>query len=207
MKKKPILLSKVLANRKSITRKVIGLIGAHQGAGVTYTGIMLAFYMAEEMGRKTALLECNNSHDLDLFENAYEWSSEDTSTYSFGGITCFKSVSDYQIAEILSENYDCIILDFGSDLMRNREEFLRCTTKLVIGGHAWWNRQKTIRFIGTIKSIRGNDTWHYLIPFAGRRELSSMKKELGRPFNAVPYETDPTRLSKETINLFHRLVG
>lgn len=207
MKKKPILLSKVLANRKSITRKVIGIIGAHPGAGVTYTGIMLAFYMAEEMGRKTAFLECNNSHDLDLFENAYEWSSEDTSTYSFGGITCFKSVSDYQIAEIFSENYDCIIFDFGMDFMKNREEFLHCTTKLVIGGHAWWSRQKTISFIETIASIRGNESWHYLIPLAGCRELSNMKNELGRPFYAVPYETDPTKLSNKTINFFRRLVG
>ena len=82
MKKKPILFDRVIGRKHNI-RQVIGLMGVHHGAGVTHTGLLLAFYMGEELGKRTAFLECNNHHDMILVQEAYEWSREAADNFTF----------------------------------------------------------------------------------------------------------------------------
>ena len=205
MIRKPMLYQKIL--RGSYHREVIGLIGAHPGAGVTYTGLMLAFYLGETLGRKTAYLECSGHHDFILLQQAYLWSSESLRSFSYGNITFHKEVMAEGIPELLGEAYDCVILDFGHDLSACREEFPRCSRKLVLGGWTEWNCQKLGAFIGSFGGLKSNETWNYLIPFAGNKVIRSMQLKYNRRFYPVPLELDPMRPSKETGKLFHRFLS
>lgn len=205
MRRKPILLSKVLEGGKS-SRESIGLIGAHHGAGVTYTGLLMAFYMGEELGKKTIFLECNKHHDMELMQAAFEWSREDSASFSFGNVTIFKDISPLIIPEIYGDDYECCILDFGTDFLTNRDEFLRCGKKIILGGQGEWNRQKLLQFIQTMQSARGSNTWIHLIPCAGQKVINSLRSESSRVFYSVPYEADPTMPSKETSRLFDILL-
>ena len=62
--------SKIKEDGRCRPRNVIGLMGVHPGAGVTYTSIIISF-LWENLG-KTALLECNRRGDFDLAE-AFHW--------------------------------------------------------------------------------------------------------------------------------------
>ena len=205
MKRKPILFKKIAKTNQKVGREVIGLIGTHHGAGVTYTGLMLAFYMGEELGRKTAFLECNKHHDMALIQKAYEWSREETNSFSFHLLTCYKDVTPERIAEIFGEDYECIILDFGIDFITNREEFLRCGTKIAVGGRSQWDLLKLTRFIETANAIRGSDTWLYFIPQANDKIVTRVKSEILRSVWSVPATLEPTLPSNETIRFFSRI--
>jgi len=200
-----MLFDKLKNRDKNYTREIIGIIGTSHGVGVTHTGLMLAFYMGEELGRKTAYLECNDHHDMSRIQSAYEWSREETQSFSFQQITCYKEVSEKRITEILSDNYECFILDFGTNFMSNREEFLRCSTKIVIGGQAKWCQQKLSHFINTVQAIRGNENWIYLIPNASPKIITNLKNEWKRFVCAVPLQAEPTTPSKSTSHMFEEI--
>jgi hypothetical protein len=205
MKRKPMLLDKILAKSNGRGREVIGLIGTHHGVGVTHTALMLAFYMGEELGKKTALLECNKHHDMCLIEKAYEWNREEASFFAFHKIAFYSEVSQNHIIELFGENFDCFILDFGTDLIGNKEEFLRCGTKIVVGGRSEWDKQKLYRFVTDTKIIHGSESWLYFIPQADGKTITNYKKEIDRKTYAVPINQEPTRLSYHLNHFFSTL--
>jgi 1,4-alpha-glucan branching enzyme len=200
-----MLYDKVLEARHGKGREIIGLIGTHHGTGVTHTGLMLAFYMGEEIGRKTAFLECNDHQDMRLIQNAYEWSAEEKASFSFHQITCYKEVDPKRISEIFGENYECIIFDFGTDFAANREEFLRCRIKIVVGGGSEWDIQKLVRFMKATQVVRGSDAWLYFIPRANERNVLKISKEINRRVWTVPVSEEPTIPSHITNRFFDRI--
>jgi hypothetical protein len=198
-------MERIYENKKSNSRQSIGIIGTHHGVGVTYTALMLAFYMGEELGKRTALLECNNHHDMGRIQNAYEWSREEEDSFSFHQITCYKEVTQDYLPDLLGMSYESFILDFGTDYAANREELLRCTNKIVIGGRTQWEQQKLIEFIETHLGVDNNEGWLYLIPCASTRTIRYLEGELKHLVYSVPFEKEPTLLSKDVITLFEKL--
>lgn len=205
MKSKPMLIRKLYGERQCRGREIIGLIGTHHGTGVTYTGVMLAFFMSEELGRRTALLECNDHRDMKLLEETYEWSREDSKSFSFHQITCYKEVCPNHIPDIFGEDYQCLILDFGTDFSEYRDEFLRCGTKIIVGGRSEWDIRKLIQFETMTKNFPGNETWLYLIPQADNETASRISRGLSRKVWAVPVCPDPVLPSRSINNFFYRL--
>ncbi|CUH91717.1 hypothetical protein [Herbinix luporum] len=203
--KKPILLNKLQINKSYEAIRTIGLLGVNRGVGVTYTGMLLAYYYATEKGFKTAYLECNNHMDFQRLQEAYEWSREDEKSFSLDNITYFKQVTKKQLVDILSEDYECYILDFGTDFISSKEEFIRCDKKVIIGDNGVWNLSKMLAFLKSLDNIKGSKSWIYMIPFADRRVLMGMKDETDRFFFKIPFESDFTNLSKESFTLFHKL--
>lgn len=206
MKRKAMLIDKLYETHQGRGRQSIGIIGTHHGSGVTYTALMMAFYMGEERGIKTALLECNRHHDMSRIQNAYEWSHEEAYSFSFHQITCYKEVTQNNLSEILGESYETSILDFGTDFITNREEFLRCSTKIIIGGRSQWDQQKLSEFIQANAGIGGSETWLYLIPCADSRTINFLKGKLEQNIYSVPFEREPTMLSKNVVKLFEKLL-
>jgi hypothetical protein len=205
MKRKPILLKKTMGKYHGMGREVIGLIGAHRGAGVTHTGLMLAFYLGEELGKKTAFLECNKHRDMELIFNAYEWSREEAYSFSFRKVTCYRDVTKQQIAEILGEDYECFILDLGADFIDSREEFLQCSTKIVISGRSEWDLQKLTRFVHATENLRASEGWLYFIPQANDKIVTKVKNEVKRKVWSIPYTEEPTIPSHNTNRVFREI--
>lgn len=206
MKRKPMLLNRITREGKLGRKDFIGLLGAHRGAGVTYTALMLAFYMAEEMGRTTALLECNDHHDMELLQSALGYGSEDPLSFSFGNITIYKRVHADRLPQVLGGSYECFIMDFGTDYHRYRDEFLRCGTKIILSGQGVWNRQKLRQFLSSTQTLPGRADWIQLVPCAGKKSVGRLRSETGMKCCGVPYEEDPTMPGKETVTLFSSLV-
>lgn len=200
-----MLLHKLMQNGYGKGREVIGLIGTHHGVGVTHTGLMLAFYMGEERLRKTALLECNPHGDYGRIREAYEWSREDGHSFSFHRITCYGDVNEAAIAGIFSEDYECLILDFGTDFSANREEFLRCGTKIIIGGRSQWDIPKLTAFTEASKAVRGNDSWLCFITQANEGRAKKISREIGRKVYPVPRSEEPTLPTLITNQFFERI--
>ncbi|HHU73237.1 MAG TPA: hypothetical protein GXZ28_01230 [Clostridiales bacterium] len=205
MKRKPILITNI-EKKRSLPRQTIGILGSHPGAGVTHIGMLLSFYLGERMGLKTAFLECNNHNHMDLIETAYHWRKIDELSFSFHNITCYKNVNKQRILEISSGDYESIIMDFGTDWRGNQEEFLRSGTKIVVGGQAPWCKERLVDFIHSVQDLWGNDRWNFLVPYAHPQLIRSLRKEVSKKVYSVPFEQDPTYVSKETSLLFNKIL-
>jgi hypothetical protein len=205
MLRKPMLLQKLQMIKNRTGRIVIGLIGSHHGVGVTHTGLMLSFYLSEEVGLNTAFLECNKHYDLQLIEEAYEWQQGEGGTFSFRNLTCHKGVTPSQVPRIFGEDYEGMVLDFGTDLAANQEEFLRCGIKIVVGGSSEWDIRKLEKFTKETEQIKGNESWFYLIPQGNEKALTKIRAILGKKVWSVPSVSDPV-LPTNSSNRFFRSI-
>lgn len=207
MKRKPMLLKRLSTSTSQIHKRTIGLLGINRGVGVTYTGMLLAFYFGREKRMRTAYLECNNHMDFARLQEAYEWSNEDDNSFSLDRITYYKQVAYTRIPEILCDDYDCYILDFGAEYTDSMDEFIRCGNKIIIGDSAIWNLGRMVSFLKDMESIKGSKHWIHMIPCAKSGLVKGMSKETDRCFLRIPYEPNPTILSREAHKLFHSLFG
>lgn len=187
------------------TKEIIGLIGTHPGVGVTYTGLMLAFYMGEECGKQTAYLECNDHQDMIAIYSSYQWKKEEEDSFFFHRVTCYPQVTSDQIPAIMNEDYDCIIIDFGCDYQSSKEELLRCHKKIVIGGRASWEGVSLLNFWDETKALPGGLSWQYFIPQASNKLIKEVKKEVKREISAVPFIEEPVLPSKVINQFFQRI--
>lgn len=202
-----MLYKKLFGNTSYEEKRIIGLLGVTRGAGVTHTGMLMSYYFSTEKRINTAYLECNNHMDFERLQKVYEWDKEDTKSFTLDRITYFKQVAHNEISEILSDDYGCYILDFGTDFVSWKEEFNRCGTKIIIGDQAIWNLSKMITFLKSLDNIRGSKKWIHMIPCANKRVLMGMTNKTGRDFLRIPYEPDSFFLTKETYRLFQNLFG
>ncbi|NLL73884.1 MAG: hypothetical protein GX237_10195 [Clostridiales bacterium] len=204
MIRKSMLLKK-LQDSHNHEKKITGIMGVNSGVGVTFTGILLAHFFGVEKGIPTAYLECNNHQDFNRLQDVYEWCQEDEESFAMDNITYYKNVPAGQISGILNEDYGSYILDFGTDFDAAREEFFRCSTKIIIGDRGIWNLSKIISFLKSTEDIKGSENWIYIIPCADRRTILGMANKTSRCFYGLPYESDPTTLSKKTFDLFQSI--
>ena len=72
---------------------------------------------------------------------------------------------------------------------------------------AIWNQSKTIEFFKTIVDTRGSMKWICMIPFSNQSEVMELSRIIDKSIDVIPFEPDPTSLSKETCKLFCNLFG
>ncbi|WMJ85671.1 hypothetical protein [Anaerocolumna sp. MB42-C2] len=207
MKSEPILMKKI-KKEKVQGKFIIGLMGTHPGAGVTHFGIMLSNYFSEYLGLKTAFLECGLRDDFPYLHQHFYAPDGDLQNLDFFTIhrvTFYKKRNLQGIPEIIGDQYDCIILDLGTDMVKNRSEFLRCDKKIVVSSLSVWKEHEMRQFIENAKHIKNNEQWVYVIPFTDNTTVNRVSKKLQRIVYAVPYEPDPFLLSVLTINYFQKL--
>lgn len=143
---------------------------------------------------------------MELIQAAYEWSEENSHSFSFHSITCLKELSPNRVTELYGEDYECIIFDFGADLSACREEFLRCNKKLVIGGRSEWEILKLKGFYNFNKELSGSSTWLYFIPLASDRIIRRLRDELGPNVWRLPAIEEPTLPNSSVSRVFSKLL-
>lgn len=213
MKKVPILLKRISRKENESGKLTIGIIGTHHGTGVTHLSILLANYLSEWLGKKVAYVEYGGQKDIKFMQYIYEGtcgsskeSSEEESFFLIHRVTYYKSVKPTELAEIIGDSFDCVILDLGMDFTKNKHEFFRCDKKLVVSSLTPWKQQELERFYEHTCHINQSDEWLYMIPFGERQEIKQAAKEFGKQFWGIPYEPDPFSLSEKTVHFFQKII-
>lgn len=187
---------------------IIGIVGTHKGAGVTHFGILLAQYISECLGLTTAYLECYPQDEIQYLQYFLKTSIDEKQEDSFSihRVTYYKHIQDKKIGEIIGDQYDCVILDLGTDFTKGKNEFLRCDKKIVVSSLSLWKRHELENFIQHTNHIKNSEQWIYAIPFGETNDIKFYTKEFQRDFYGIPYEPDPYIISAATIQLFQKLI-
>jgi hypothetical protein len=91
--------------------------------------------------------------------------------------------------------------------MEAMDEFIRCGNKIIIGDMAIWNQSRMVSFIKNMENMKGSKHWMYMIPYAKQGLVKRISIDTERPFYRIPYEPDPTSLSRDAYKLFNNLFG
>ncbi len=194
-----------LKNIRNHTSNLIGVIGCGHGVGVTHFCFMLAVFTGIVRGHRVAVVEQNESgcfgQAVVILRNFTNSKTNKISKF----ISIYSRADGHELAEIVSMGFDDVIVDYGCDYEANKDSFLMCPQKLVVGSYSWWKIHLTVRFIiktGQEKSFRH---WIFLTAVPVREGIKYIRKEFNINSEIIPYEPDPFCLSSVSLEFFQKL--
>lgn len=121
-------------------------------------------------------------------------------------VSIFMQSDIEELSEVMSSDYEYIIIDFGNDYADNRPFFLLCSIKIVIGNLSWWKLQHYVAFIAATEKEQSRKHWKFLGTVSSERTIRYMGKKMRTAIRPVPYEPDPFFLTGETMNFLQELL-
>ncbi|MFP3155675.1 hypothetical protein LQZ18_14855 [Lachnospiraceae bacterium ZAX-1] len=120
---------------------------------------------------------------------------------------CFyANVEKNAMGAILNQDFQYFILDLGSDSQKGKEEFLRCSGKIVVGSLNPWKRQTYYHFIETTSIWEINGQCMYLSLFGNKRENKKCRCTYGINMESIPFILDPFQVEPQHFSFLHALV-
>lgn len=189
-------------------RLVIGIAGTYKGAGATHLGLMLTACISEGLGRKTAYLHWQENKDISMLREYFYKKEEKpyTEPFTVSDVSFYPVVRREEAINILSGEYDCIIMDFGSNYKEHLEEFMRCDLKIAVGSLVPWKRYYLEEFLYETDGIQGSLEWIYAVNHTLEKEAALAARQLKRRLTVIPYGRDPFYLSPEAMTFTQNLL-
>lgn len=189
--------------------KTIGIIGCGSGTGVTHLSIMLGNYLGSKEKKRIAIVEFNYHNEFEEIQKFYTGIEDPKilgNKFKIANTTYYKSVSKNQLPEILNEEYEYIIYDFGSDYAENENEFLRCGEKIVVGILSEWKHTQYEYFLDKTKEERLKGNWEYLSIFGGTNVKDSINQKYRIEIKQIPHEPDAFTIHGCNFEFFKELI-
>lgn len=185
-------------------KETIGILGASPGAGVTHLTILLANYMTGVRRKRTAVLEWNRHGDFDRFGEACLGKRPRARPWRILGSDYFGEADGDMLVQCMNGPYETVLFDCGRAEEGGGADFVRCGRKLVVGSFSEWQAES---FLGILRERkRAGDGWQYLAAFGGEESRKIAERSLKLPILRIPWLPDPWCATKETIDLFGRLL-
>lgn len=186
---------------------IIGIMGTHRGAGTTHLAMMLSVFLGIVKGEKIALVEMNGRgcfRQARIIRSVLDAHKNKT---FYKKISIFEQSELNDLGEIVSRGYSYVIVDFGSGYEANREPFLLCNVKIVVGSLSWWKLQHYVSFIA---KSEGEQSGKFRIYLANCSTESGRKYLYGKfhiRVKEIPYVPDPYSLDGSALDFFDKLVS
>ncbi|MBR2565609.1 MAG: serine/threonine protein kinase [Paenibacillus sp.] len=190
--------------------RVIALMGASAGAGVTHTAIAISHYL-ERQNFKVAVIEMSpRSQSFTRIQHIVLGSTPVASSRKFvvDGVHYWKQSGRADILSLLGGSYQFIVMDLGSGQDQNRfEEFLRADLPIVIGSGAEWKQAEISAFVRTHHRYP-RDKWIYCLPLAAADAVNRIRKASDTSsVYGLPLQLDPFDKESQMDKVFSQILG
>lgn len=119
--------------KQVINKVMIGISGSQKRIGCTHTAISLASALRSR-GYMVAVAEYNGSEDFCHIMESFSESLIDDDYFSIGGIDFFPNRNETTLAAVLGQNYNFVIVDFGSYLTCDQVTYNKANVRLQVCG-------------------------------------------------------------------------
>lgn len=178
-----------------------GIMGTAPQVGTTFMAILLASYMSGLFWKKTAVLELNSSGDFLKIMKQYGESQKEGMYFCHKGVDYYPAALETSITHCLSQDYRCIIIDFGCDYIQGRNEFLRCQKKIVMGSTVDWEIAEYMDFVRWTKRDQ-EDGWLYAAVFGSRKNRVKIERMMHISIVQVPFLESPYWIDEAVMRFF-----
>lgn len=197
-------------SKKAVNQcRIIGIVGAGRGTGVTHLCLWMANYLASSLQRKTAVIEWNSHGSFEQVERMMgaEFRRAEKSSdkgYKVLGVTYYRGGDSHILASCMDSMYDEIMIDFGEMRPSIRAEWLRCTVKMVTGALNEW---KLGSFLELLTEEEGcNRKWIYTAAFGSEYTRREIEKRFRISLLRVPLSVDVFSVDKRAMEWFERIL-
>ncbi|MDP4098628.1 serine/threonine-protein kinase [Paenibacillus sp. P96] len=182
--------------------RVIALLGASSGCGVTHMAIAIGHYLARQ-GGKVAVAELNSSSQSFsriqvLLEGESTAGVDGSKQFYFEGVRYCRQTSTEEVITLLSGGFDFIVLDLGSGTdPEGLDEFLRADYPVIVGSAAEWKMPDLVMFARAL-SRYPQQRWSFCLPLATSDAARRLGKELSTSnVYTIPLHLDPFEPNEE----------
>ena len=183
--------------------RMIGIGSIGHSVGCTHFGIMTANYLAGVMRRKVALLEWNDSGDLEKLELVCTGRTSEGKSYRVLDADYYKNAGPQELAGVLMSNYDDVLIDFGNLEEGVCADFLRCEKQFLIGSFSEWKEESFREFVR--RNGTGKKSWRYLAVFGSEETRREFMRRPGIHTERIPFSADAFAVTKEAYGFFQKL--
>lgn len=199
MEKKKI--QRTLSKEKT---RLIGIGGIGHSVGCTHFAIMMANYLAGYRRRNTVLLEWNRSGDFERLEKVCTGINREEKRFCVLDVQYWKMAGIQELTEVLGNNVDEILIDFGAVDQELPPELLRCERQFLVGSFSEWQEMCFREF------VRGNEngkrSWNYLAAFGSEETRREFRRRPGISVGRIPFSADAFSVTKESCSFFQKLI-
>lgn len=199
MEKKKI--QKVISEKKP---RMIGIGGIGHSVGCTHFAIMMANYLAGYQRKKTVLLEWNRSGDFERLEKICTGKNRSEKMFRVLDVQYYKNAGREELTEVLRNNVDEILIDFGAVKEEQLAEILRCEKQFLIGSFSEWQETCFRNFVH--ENGRGDKSWEYLAAFGSEETRREFRRRPGIFVERIPFSADAFSVTKECCSFFQKVL-
>lgn len=199
MEKKKI--QRILSEKKP---RLIGIGGIGHSVGCTHFSIMMANYLAGYRRRNTVLLEWNRSGDFERLEKVCTGINREEKRFCVLDVQYRKDAGIKELTEVLGNNVDEILIDFGAVNEELPPELLRCEKQFLVGSFSEWQEMRFREFVR--ENENGNRSWKYLAAFGSEETRREFRRRPGILVGRIPFSADAFSVTTESCSFFQQLI-
>lgn len=183
----------------------VGIMGTAGKTGATHLAVMLAVFLSAVAGTRVALAEMNDGGCFRqagiILSNHFPLKYKKMKRL----ISIYTQSDGSEIAGLMSGGYDYVIIDFGCDFERGRQQFLMCGAKLVVGSLSWWKIHEYVGFVVRTEGETSRNRWKFLAVSPAPEGIRYLRKEFGISVGVIPCEPDPFCLGAQSMDFLQEL--
>ncbi len=184
--------------------QLIGIGGIGHCVGCTHFAIMMANYFAGYLRKKTVLLEWNETGDFERLEKVCTGKIRGEKQFQVLDVNYCKNAGHSELTEVLRNNVDMVLIDFGSVDGEVPVETLWCKNLYLVGSFSEWQEMRFREFVREHEA--GKDGWRYLAAFGSEETRKEFMRRPGIMAERIPFSADAFSITREVCAFFQTLI-
>ncbi|WP_167957710.1 hypothetical protein [Anaerosporobacter faecicola] len=181
--------------------KIIGMVGAMEGVGVTHTLLALSTYLSGYQGKRVAYVEFREISHVHFLRKAAGIESEDSS-FTLRGVDYYPEADEMVWLQLQQISYDYILIDYGVYCTDQMEQYARCHVNILIGSLCEWKRNAYEQILQTVNY--SSSPWICFASLSSEYDRKKIKQEYGVYVWGVPCIVDPFILEKHVTSFWNQ---
>lgn len=180
----PVIKEKIIVKnkiQKTAYKETIGFAGAQNRIGVTHNAIMCAKAL-QRKGFRVALVESMKEESAFIsIKESYDVEEENEEYFQMQGICFYPNCFLQKLSYVLTQDFNFIVIDFGTYSESMVHEFMRCTIPVIVSGSKAWELEQ-MNGIFESQELPVLKSYHYLFNFTSGEVQEEIR------FNMEPME-------------------
>lgn len=183
--------------------KIIGIAGSGHGVGTTHFAILTANYMSGVRGKRTAVLEWNESGAFEQMEQVCAKKAvlkPAKDSFRVFEVSYLKSAGKKELLGCISCGFEAVVIDFGNNWRIAEVELLHCDHKFLIGSFCEWQAGAFAKLAVERRGKSGG--WDYFYAFGCEAAAKEMRRRLRVTIRRIPDSRDAFLITGELLAFF-----
>lgn len=182
--------------------------GIEKGVGSTHFCILLANFYAEVLGKNTVIIDLNTDRDYSYLGEVCnkDFKRIDSCSYRLRKVTIYPGVVKEKLADILSDDFQAVIIDAGINYKEYMTESSLCDKRLLFCNIVPWKLQTVDNLFLGKSDMFDIRKWNLLYVFGGKDSASYICEKYGVKIKNVPVISDPFRINKRQLTCIEKIM-